>query len=489
MGHRCTWRRWLLMPMTAFAVGAPGAPAQETVDLTGRWSGMLTAGAQQIEIVYNLQVGADDALIGTMDVPAQGATGIPLTTVDFDGRTLSLTFPVPGGGSYEGALSEDGGTITGTFTQAGQNIPMDLSRGEPAPPPTRPQEPRRPFPYEAIDVSFANEHAGVTLAGTLTIPHGSGPFPAAVLVSGSGPQDRDESLLGHKPFLVLADHLTRNGIAVLRYDDRGVGASTGDFSAATSADFADDALAAIHYLMEDNRVAPDAIGIVGHSEGGLVGPLAASRSEAVDYVVMLAGPGVTGLEVLVEQGRLINEAAGVPPEISEFNATLQTRLAAIASDTPDQQEAAERMNAAIDELAASTSPLVQEALAAQLSEESKGRTIEQMNSTWFRYFMTYDPRPALERTNVPVLALFGAKDLQVPPEQSSEEVRAALVRGGNDDATVRVMPGLNHLFQQAGTGSPTEYQSIEETFNVEALSVVSEWITRRFGVLPTAVNH
>jgi len=475
----------MLMTMTAFAIGAPGAAAQEAADVRGRWSGTLTAGAQQFEIVWNLHMGDDGSLSGTMDVPAQGAAGIPLTTVQLEGRTLTLTFPVPGGGSYEGTLSDDGEGITGTFTQAGQNIPMDLSRGEPAPPPARPQEPNEPFPYEATDVSFANKQAGVTLAGTLTVPTGPGPFPAAVLVSGSGPQDRDESLLGHRPFLVLADHLTRNGIAVLRYDDRGVGASTGDFSVATSEDFVDDALAAIRHLADDDRVDPTAIGIVGHSEGGLVGPLAASRSESVDYVVMLAGPGVTGLEVLIEQGRLINDAAGVPSEVSDFNATLQTRLASIASDTPHRDEAAVRMNKSIDELAESTSPLVREVIAGQLNEEAKGRMIEQMNSPWFRYFMSYDPRPALERTRVPVLALFGEKDLQVPPEQSSEEVRAALTRGGNGDATIQIIPGLNHLFQQAETGSPTEYQFIEETFNVVVLETISTWIAARFGASHT----
>ena len=471
----------MVTTLAAIAIGPSNAAAQDP-DLGGVWRGTLIAGPQQIEIVFRLDVAEDGTLSGSMDVPAQGATGIPLTTVSAEEGMLRLTFPVPGGGAYEGTLSDDGMSVTGTFTQAGQPFPMELSRSDDAPSrPARPQEPTRPFPYVVEDASFYNEADQVTLAGTLTLPEGVGPFPAAVLVSGSGPQDRDESLLGHKPFLVLADHLTRHGIAVLRYDDRGVGGSSGDFSAATSEDFADDALAGVAYLANDPRIDSGAIGIVGHSEGGIVGPMAAHRSNSVSFVVMLAGPGVTGLEVLVEQGRLINAANGTPSDVAEFNATLQQRLATVAAETGDRDVASEQMRAAlreeIDRLSDEARALVNEALTDDAIEQ----TVSQMNSPWFRYFLQYDPRGTLEATSVPVLALFGEKDLQVPPDQSAEEVRAALIRGGNPDATIHVMPGLNHLFQEADTGSPSEYQSIEETFNEKALSTVSDWIAARFG--------
>lgn len=476
-------KRATLTPLVAaaFALGAPPMHAQDGPSAVGSWSGTLVAGPQQLEIIFHVTA-ADDGLTGTMDVPAQGATGIPLTTVTFTDGTLVMTFPVPGGGRYEGTVDDSGDTMSGTFTQGGQPFPMDITRGDGLPAPLdRPQEPLPPFPYQVEEVTFPNPAPAIELAGTLTLPDGSGPFPAAILVSGSGPQDRDETLMGHKPFKVIADHLTRHGIAVLRYDDRGVGASTGDFAAATSEDFAEDALAAVRFLEEDTRIRGDAIGIVGHSEGGLVGPMAAARSESVDYVVMLAGPGVTGLEVLVEQGRLINTASGAPPEMTAFNSRLQTRLAEVGVDNPDPDVAAPLMTAAIEEEIAALSGPTREMAAAALSPQAIEQTVQQMNSRWFRYFLHYDPRPALEATQVPVLALFGGKDLQVPPQQSADEVRAAFARSANRDATVTVLPGLNHLFQEADTGSPAEYQSITQTVSPVALDAVSDWIQHRFG--------
>lgn len=469
------------LAVASLVLGAGPATAQSDHPAVGRWSGTLVAGPQQLEIVYHVSEADDGSLTGTMDVPTQGATGIPLTTVTFEGGTLNMTFAVPGGGAYEGTLDESGDALTGTFTQAGQSFPMNLERQEGAAPALeRPQEPTAPFPYDVEEVSFTGGGEGeFALAGTLTLPRGEGPFPAAVLVSGSGPQDRDETLLGHKPFLVLADHLTRQGIAVLRYDDRGVAASGGDFASATTADFADDALAAIEFLSDDARIDADAIGIVGHSEGGVVGPLAASRSAQVDYVVMLAGPGVPGIDVLVEQGRLINEAAGVPPGITEFNGRIQTRMADVARTVDDLEAAAEQMRAVMREEVAALEPDLRELVEGSLTDDAIEQNVSQMNSPWFRFFLHHDPRPALEAVTVPVLALFGERDLQVPPQQSAQAVEDAL--GGNADAVIQVLPGLNHLFQEAETGSPSEYQQIEQTMSPAALDRVGAWIVERFG--------
>ena len=465
--------------LAALAIGALPLSAQVDEPAVGRWSGTLVAGPQELEIVFNVSRADDGSLTGTMDVPTQGATGIPLSTVSFTDGTLSMTFAVPGGGSYEGTLDESGEGMTGTFTQAGQAFPMNLSRREAPAPPARPQEPKAPFPYTIEDVRIEQSDGGFQLAGTLTVPEGEGPFPAAVLVSGSGPQDRDETLLGHKPFWVLADHLTRAGIAVLRYDDRGVGGSGGVFATATSEDFASDALAALSHRASDPRIDAARVGIIGHSEGGIVGPMAASRSADVDFVVMLAGPGVTGLEVLVEQGRLINEAAGVPAEISAFNARIQRRLAAIAAADANPATAAESMRTAMREEVAGLGDESRALVEASLTDQAIEQSVTQMNSPWFRFFMHYDPVLALEGVAVPVLALFGDKDLQVPPLQSADAVEHALRR--NDDATIEILPGLNHLFQEAQTGSPAEYQAIEETMNPAALSAISGWILARFG--------
>ncbi len=467
---------WAPLVITAAAIGAPLSAQQ--ADPVGSWSGTLVAGPQEIQIVFHVQRSDEGALAGTMDVPTQGAVGIPLTTVVFEGDILEMTFPVPGGGRYEGTLRGD--AVSGTFTQAGQPLPLDLERGTGDSTFVRPQHPEPPFPYRVEEVRFPNAEAGVELAGTLTLPEGPGPFPTAVLVSGSGPQDRDESLAGHKPFLVLADHLTRRGIAVLRYDDRGVAGSTGDFDASTTEDFADDALAAVDFVASDSRIDAASVGIVGHSEGGLVGPMAASRSETVKYVVMLAGPGVTGIEVLVEQGKLINDASGADPGMTAFNARLQEVLADVVRAEPETTAAAVEMRAALRREIQSLSPETRAVIEAQMTDDVIEELVGEMNAPWFRFFIDHDPRDALERTAVPVLALFGSKDLQVPPAQSASEVEGALVRGGNDDVTVRVLSNLNHLFQEADTGSPSEYPTIEQTMSPTALEAVSDWISERF---------
>ena len=330
-------------------------------------------------------------------------------------------------------------------------------------------------------MTFTNTEAGIDLAGTLTIPDGLGPFPGVVLVSGSGPQDRDESLMGHKPFLVLADHLSRRGIAVLRFDDRGVGSSGGEFQTATSEDFTEDALAGVSYLEGQDRVAEAQVGIVGHSEGGLIAPLAAIRSEKVAYIVMLAGPGVPGIDILVAQGQLIGLAAGAPEAVIEMNSRVQRALADIAKEEPDAQKAGPIMRSAMREEIALLPPAIMEAIPeSQIGDAAINTTVNQFNSPWFRFFLHYDPRPILEQVSVPVLAIFGEKDLQVPHELNVPEIEAAFERGNNEATTVRVLPGLNHLFQQAESGAPSEYQQIEETFNQSALELVSSWILEQF---------
>jgi len=379
-------------------------------------------------------------------------------------------------------LTESGEDIVGTFSQGPASFPMELSRSaEESVLLVRPQEPKPPFPYPTREVTFPNPEAGIELAGTLTLPEGAGPFPAVVLVSGSGPQDRNETLLGHKPFLVLADHLARNGVAALRFDDRGVGESTGDFAAATSEDFATDALAAVAYLREQPEVGRGRVGIVGHSEGGLIAPMAANRSDDVAFIIMLAGPGVPGIDILVAQGVLINRVGGASEHIIELNTRIQTGLADIVAAEPDPDVADPLMRSFMRELIDMLPDYVREAAGAALSDETIDQTVKQLNSPWFRFFLHYDPRPVLEHVEVPVLALFGGKDLQVPAELNVPEIEAAFARAGNDDATVRTLPGLNHLFQEADTGSPAEYAQIEQTLSPVLLDAVSTWILERFG--------
>ena len=344
----------------------------------------------------------------------------------------------------------------------------------------RPQNPQPPFPYGVEDVFFDNQDAGARLAGTLTLPEGEGPFPAAVLVSGSGAQDRDEEVFGHRPFWVLADHLSRRGIAVLRYDDRGSFESTGDFDSATSEDFADDALAAVDFLQSRGEIDPQRVGIIGHSEGGLIAPMAATRSDNVAYIVLLAGTGVDGESILLAQQQLIARALGASEEDIALGQAINRAVFAIVKRESDNQTAADeiiRMIRLYEGLTGAQRRELETAYTAQFSF---------LLSPWYRFFLTYDPATSLRQVQVPVLAINGTTDLQVPPD-NLEAIADALAEAGNPDYTTVELPNLNHFFQNSSTGSPAEYASIEETFAPEALNVVSDWLVARFVEPATAV--
>lgn len=447
-------------------VGAGGTGAQELPSVVGTWAGALdTGGAGTLRIVFHLTERDDGSLGATMDSPDQGAYGIEAGPVTTDGRGLRIEVGAVRG-HYEGTIAEDGARIDGTWHQSGISLPLAL---EPAADvaPARPQEPRPPFPYEEIDVRFESAADGVTLAGTLTLPPGAGPHPAVVLVSGSGPQDRDETVFGHKPFLVLADHLTRSGIAVLRFDDRGVGASTGDISTAVTSDFADDAEGAVRFLAGSPGIAAGEIGLVGHSEGAIVAPIVANRSDAVAYVVLLASTGVNGEELLVMQLIAMNRAMGVSEEITRQRSALQQALLGLVVTAPDDSTAARRAREILSGVGV-TGPAADAQVGALLNP-------------WMRHFLAYDPLPALRALEVPALALWGEKDTQVPPGGNRAEVEEALAVSRSRDVTVRVLPGLNHLFQTAETGAPAEYVTIEETMAPAALEAIADWVRERTG--------
>ncbi|MEJ2538471.1 MAG: alpha/beta fold hydrolase [Gemmatimonadota bacterium] len=452
----------------------------------GSWQGSLQVGPQSLPLVIHVTRGSD-GLEATMDSPAQGSTGIPVSAVRTSADSLILEVQVIQG-RFRGERQADG-RIAGTWSQGSNSLPLVLERvpegEEPrgAPDPAdRPQTPRCPCPYDSQEVRFPNPAGGFELAGTLTLPRGPGPFPGVVLVSGSGPQDRDETLLGHKPFAVLADHLTRRGIAVLRYDDRGVGGSAGEFASATSEDFATDAEAALAWLGARPEVRADAVGIVGHSEGGLVAPLLAARSERPRFLVLLAGPGVTGLDVLRTQSRDIAQLQGAAPAALEMNDRVLVRLHGIMRETRDSAEAASRMRAALEEEVGRLTPA--ERAAAGVPEDPDAwldAQVNQFNTPWMRYFLDHDPGPELEATRVPVLALNGSLDTQVDADINLRAIEEALERGGNPDYTVEELEGLNHLFQEAGTGNPAEYAGIDQTMSPQAMDRVASWILERFG--------
>lgn len=463
--------------LVAVACCAAPAAAQDKEPVAkgpeGYWMGPLKAGAIDLRIGFKITA-KDGKLSGTLDSPDQGARGIKAESVAFkDGK---LTVAVKSiGVEFEGELSKDGSEIKGEWRQSGSNLALTLKRLEKEPTFARPQDPKRPYPYRDEEVAYENQKAGVKFGGTLTLPKGDGPFPAALLITGSGPQDRDESLLGHRPFLVLADHLTRKGIAVLRVDDRGVGKSTGSTTNSTTADFADDALAGIAYLKTRKEIDSKKIGLIGHSEGGLVAPLAASKSADVAFVVLMAGTGITGEEILYLQGRLINQANKATDKAIAEQVRIQKLLFGIVKETKDNKEAIKRFEEAWEkELAKMTDKEKEDAKKAPLKKQ-----LEAVTSPWFRYFLTYDPLPALRKTKCPALAICGEKDLQVPPKENLPAIEKALKEGGNKDVTIREFPGLNHLFQTCKTGALSEYAVIEETFAPAVLEAISEWVLKR----------
>ena len=467
-------RRLVAVGFVVLLVALSGAPAGAApTDVSGHWEGAVTLPGMELGLLIDLSL-QDGAWSGTADIPMQGAKGIALAGVRAVGDSLCFALAgVPGEPTFRGVRGD--GRITGMFTQGGQRFPFHLGREKLAAP-RRPQEPKRPLPYREEEVGYDN--GPIHLAATLTLPEGSGPFPAAVLITGSGAQDRDEALFGHKPFLVLSDYLTRAGIAVLRADDRGIGGSTGKVRNSTTSDFADDALAGVRYLRTRGAIDSARIGLVGHSEGGIVGPLAAARSpDDVAFVVMIAGTGVPLDEVVLRQTELIGRAGGASPA-EVVGEVARTKL--IMDLVKSGADSLVVRVALLEQIRGQLAALPDSARAAAGSPDALAdATLRGMLNPWFRYAVGLDPRVALRRVRCPVLAHNGTLDLQVDPEQNLPEIEKALGEGGNRDVTVRRLAGLNHVLQRAKTGSPEEYATIEETMNEEGLAAIRDWVLAR----------
>jgi pimeloyl-ACP methyl ester carboxylesterase len=413
-------------------------------------------------------------LKATFDSPDQGAKGLKVDTVTVKPESLTFTMKALAV-EFTGTRSGDGNEAVGQWTQGGASLPLTLRKVDRPSERRRPQTPKPPFPYLDEPITYENKAAGVTLAGTLTIRRGDGPFPAVILISGSGAQDRDETLFEHKPFLVLADSLTRRGIAVLRVDDRGVGGSSGGRATATSEDYAGDVRAGIAYLKSRAEINGKAIGLIGHSEGGIIAPLVAAESADVAFVVLMAGTGLPGDDVLVSQLGLILKASGVAQDKLEKSLDTQRRLVAVAKNETDKKKAMEAMQAILRE---SRDELPEkERDEFDQSKQALDGQLRQLGSPWFRFFLTFDPRPTLARVRCPVLALCGEKDLQVAPRENLAAIEAALKSGGNDRVTIKELAGLNHLFQSSATGLPADYAKIEETIAPSVLGLIGDWIT------------
>jgi len=442
-------------------------------DYSGDWYGKIAVQSQELRINFHITK-TDSIYVTKMDSPDQNAFNIATdkTSVDEKGITISIKSMML---SFTGKLQKD--TIKGTFSQSGMDLPLNLSHQKIAKTfeKKKPQEPLKPYPYLSEEISFTNKQANnITLSGTLTLPKDKKNPAVAVLITGSGPQNRNEEILGHKPFLVIADYLTRNGIAVLRFDDRGVGKSEGTQKDATSADFATDVEAAINYLKTRKDIDCTKIGLIGHSEGGFIAPIIAAKNKDVKFVILLAGTGVDGAEVLISQSKRAMELAATPKEHIDYNEQMSKELYALVKTELNQKKLQKTLTKFL-KTQRTKAPL---SIATQLTDTAIKSQVETISSPWFTYFIRTNPQQFLKHVTCPVLVLNGAKDFQVIADLNLNGIKKALNQ--NNEVTIKKLEGLNHLFQNCKTGAFNEYAQIDETFSPKVLKIMVDWINKRF---------
>ncbi len=461
------------------AAEAPNPP--QPLDLAGE----VTLPGLTLEYAVHLEPdgGSGGGYRGTIDIPAQGVFGAPLQDVEVvSEQRVRFSLAVPGTATWRGTF-EASGAITCSFSQGSVNAECSMAAESASAvaarqaAQARPQTPKAPFPYLSREVTYRNERAGIGIAGTLTIPEGPGPHPAALLITGSGAQDRDETIFGHKPFLVVADSLSRAGVAVLRVDDRGVGGTDAGPPGATSQDFADDVRAGLAFLRQQPELDPQRLGLIGHSEGGLIAPQVAADDPEVAFVVMLAGPGVSGREVLGRQVERVALSQGLSAQEARQAADDNRALTRIVVEEEDPEARRTKAMAQLEIQARRGGD-------AAPSEAQLAAAVATVDNPWFRYFLALDPRPALRRVRCPVLVFNGELDVQVDADQNLPAIRAALKKGRNRSVTIERLPGLNHLFQRAQTGAASEYATITHTFDEDALQRLTAWVSKTTGSRP-----
>ena len=427
----------------------------------GLWQGVLEFPGIESRLVLDIYR-APGGLSVDLIKPDEGVAGIRASRTRYDGLNLSLEFSSIDAG-FDGKYLEVERRIEGKWSFGKRQKTITFVEVSKITYPERPQTPQQPHPYEEESVTFKNAVDGVTLSGSLTYPESGGPFPGVIFISGGGGQDRDYTIFGHKPFLVMADYLTRRGFAVLRFDDRGIGGSTGNRRDATSEDFSRDVLAGVEYLSTVTEVDPERIGLIGHSEGGTVAALAASKSEAVTFIVMMGSPGLPGLEYNLQFEEYTARALNQSKEAISARLEFQRQVLTILAGETDEKLAEEKLREIYRRLPGIAEPEIDLA-------------IDRLLSPWFRYNLIHDPGETLAQVTCPVLALFGELDVQVPPERNLEEIRSALESGSSHEYRIELIPGVNHFFQTAETGSPLECRELGETISPDVLELIANWI-------------
>jgi uncharacterized protein len=468
-------KRYFILLLLPLSFIAP-CMAQVEKKLPGIWEGKLNMGIE-LRIIFHIRESSNGSFTATADSPDQSAFGLKCDTIIVSAENIRIEMHGLNA-VFAGKISADT-TIDGTFTQR-VSFPLSLKKVDRPSERKRPQTPRPPFPYKSEDVEYDNADKTLHYGATITIPPGDGPFPAALLITGSGPQDRDENIMGHKLFAVLADALSRNGFVVLRVDDRGVGKSTGNFSDATSADFAGDAGTSFDYLLSRPEVDKKKAGLIGHSEGGMIAPIVATGRNDIGFIVLLAAPGIRSDELMAEQHAAIFRSAGVSSRaVDAYIPFLKNLMHEVA--VTDSAHLPARITSMAQQWEATTDTTLLKELGISMekgTQEMSRNLAEQFSGKWFRHFLAFDPKPYLQKLTCKVLALNGSKDIQVIPSSNLAGIEAALKKSGSKNYTVSEMQGLNHLFQTCTKCTLAEYGELEETFSPAALQIITDWLIK-----------
>lgn len=456
-----------------FIMASTGAASAQSLPARTTWEGKLGA----IRII--LKINEDSTTkqqSAVFDSPDQGAFSLKVSSLKISADSV-LAFSSVINGGFSGAFNPSKTELTGSWKQ-GESVPLTLKRVENHADYKRPQTPKSPFPYTEEQVIYHNTDRSIQYGATLTVPKTEKAVPVVILITGSGQQDRDETIFNHKPFWVLADHLSRNGIAVLRVDDRGIGQTTGEVATATSADFAKDVLAGIDFLKNHKGINPKRIGLIGHSEGGIIAPLAANQSKDVAFIVSMAGVGMSGMELWNAQSRTGFVKAGFNEDELKHMDELFNTMFEISKKYTDMNEIRRAFEPAfaVWKKQQSAEFLTKAGMSGPDADSRVRALAARFFSPWMRYLVSYDPAPVLSKITVPVLALNGEKDIQVLAKPNLEGFKKYLTQAGNKHFKTIVFPGLNHLFQHADTGEISEYIAIEETISPEVLKVITDWI-------------
>lgn len=434
-------------------------------NLEGSWKGIIEIQGTKLNLVFNFKE-SDGNWSATMDSPDQGGFGIPMDEVTINqnkvlvkSKALQLT--------YEGTITKD--CIEGIFQQSFLQVPLNL-KSDTSEASQRPQEPQPPFPYQIENISFPSLDKSITLSGTLTLPDDLKKHPAVVLIAGSGPSNRDEEIFGHKPFAVIADYLTRQGLAVLRYDKRGIGESTGSLRKATTLNLAEDVEASIQFLRNHPNIQSNNIGLIGHSEGGIIAPMVASRDQAISFIVLLAAPGMTGKQILKKQNEESIQRSPITNDQKTKALNVAVQYLDYLAQTSSEGTSTEALHNTLDSI---ISINLAEDIFPQVSREEM---IKSTNNNWIIYFLNLDPSEYLKKVHCPILALNGTKDIQVEANSNLERIESSVKN--KELLTVKKYLNLNHLFQKAETGAINEYAQIQETFSEDVLKDILTWISR-----------